>query len=201
MNKLILIASLLVGCAPQPASIVLDTTAASTVYETAPVALPTAKVLDAGGAAIEPAPVVTWSTSDGALATVDGATGTVTPIAEGTVEIVATVGEVKASWPLTVVLPDGVAVTGATDGQSLTIGTPVQLTGQVVNDDQPIAALPVTWKSSDEAIATVDGAGLVTPVAEGAVSVTAEGGGKSAVLALTVAAPVADLVNVAPTTP
>lgn len=51
---------------------------------------------------------------------------------------------------------------------------------------QPIATGPVTWTSSNSAVATVDGSGTVTGVAAGNATLTAAAGGISASVALTV---------------
>lgn len=178
---------LLAACAPQPASIQFADVGPSTVHETTPVKLPTAQVLDAKGQAIEPAPVVTWTASPEGVATLDATAGTLTPVADGSVEIVAQVGEVKGTWSLQVSLPDEVRVAGAPEGGAMPMGAPVTLTAAVYDGEQALSDMAVTWTSSDENIATVAD-GVVTPVAEGDVVIAAAGGGHSADVALKVTA-------------
>ena len=53
------------------------------------------------------------------------------------------------------------------------VGNTVQLTVNVVVSGDVPPATTVTWSSSDEAVATVDGDGLVTGVGEGEADITA----------------------------
>ena len=120
---------------------------------------------------------VTWSSSDQAVATVD-ANGLVTGKAGGTATITATstvdntksgsctvtVIEAQGSIPVT-----GVTVTPATT--SVQVGKTRSLTATVApaNADNKT----VTWRSSDEKVATVNANGVVTGVAAGKATITA----------------------------
>ena len=70
---------------------------------------------------------------------------------------------------------------------SLTVGdAAVQLTATVVPENATDAN--VDWSSSDLSVATVDGSGLVTAVAEGTATITAKAGDKTATCKVTVKA-------------
>ncbi len=130
---------------------------------------------------------LTWSSSDPAVATVDG--GAVTAVGGGTATITVTTEDgYSASCNVTVTVP----VTGvALDQTSLTreVGELQVLTATVSPSDA--TNQNVTWSSSDEAVATVDGSGVVT--AEGAgtatITVTTEDGGYTATCTVTVTKP------------
>ena len=113
------------------------------------------------GEAPAEAPAVTWSSADEAVATVDEA-GTVTGVAAGQTTVTAAAGEVSATRhvvvehateelavePLSLHLADGPAQASVT----------VEPAG---------LADRLTYKTGDDAIATVSSSGLVTPVKEG----------------------------------
>lgn len=68
------------------------------------------------------------------------------------------------------------------------LGETVQLTATVRDQNgQEIAGATVTWTSGDNAVATVNGTGLVTAVENGSATVTATSGGVSGTAAVTVA--------------
>jgi hypothetical protein len=117
---------------------------------------------------------VTWSSSDNAKATVD-ANGKVTAVAAGTASIIAATSDpsVKASAIVTVTaVSKGVTkVEIAPNAYVMKQGDFVQLTANVTRD--PGVAGTVTWASSATAIATVDGTGKVTAVANGSAVITA----------------------------
>jgi uncharacterized protein YjdB len=114
-----------------------------------------------------------WLSSDETLATVD-ADGVVTGVAEGPVVITATGKDSGASDTFNVyvfvVIPPTPVVSISGDS-SVKVGETLTLTAatQFANDSG------YEWKSSDEAIATVDADGVVTGVAEGPVVITATG--------------------------
>jgi Bacterial Ig-like domain (group 2) len=184
----------LVGCAPQPASIQFDGATPAAVYTMDNIALPVAKVMDAQGKAIEPAPAVTWTVEQADLAKIEGTN--LTPTAEGKVTVVATLGTVKQSFMVDVVVPDSVKISGAAEGDTVAVGATASLTGEVINADAALADLKVEWSSSDAAIATIAD-GVVTGVAPGNVAIVAKGGGQEATINLVVAA--ADMTAAVPT--
>jgi len=148
---------------------------------------------------------VTWATSNGAVATVD-ASGLVTGASEGTATITATADGVDGTATVTVSVPvNTVDVTPATS--QVNVSATVQLTATPKDINGNPIVRPVTWSSSDDAVATVDQAGLVTGVAEGTVTITATSGGVDGTAAVTVNDPVttvevtpaASTINVAET--
>ena len=126
---------------------------------------------------------VTWSSSNTAVATVDG--GKVTAVAPGTATITAKAGDKTATCAVTVekkVVP----VTSLTlDRTTLTMteGDTQTLTATVKPDNATDKT--VTWTSSNTSVATVDG-GKVTAVAPGTATITAKAGDKTATCAVTV---------------
>ena len=126
---------------------------------------------------------VAWSSSDTKIATVSDA-GLVTAVAVGSATITARADGKSATCAVTV---EPTAVESVTlDKTELTLhrGGTETLTATVLPED---ATDPkVVWTTSDEAIATVSDAGLVTAVAPGSATITAAAGDKSATCAVTV---------------
>ena len=123
-----------------------------------------------------------WSTSDGAIATVDQ-NGNVTAVSAGTVTITATVGTASASCAVTVTnavepTPDGVTLNKQT--LSLTVGASEALVATVTGTNSAV------WSTSDGAIATVGQNGNVTAVSAGTVTITVTVGTASASCVITI---------------
>lgn len=121
-----------------------------------------------------------WSVDDEAVATIDAATGVLTPIKAGEVTLTLTVTGNEFFEGDTLTCTVTVAQTNPNAGKTatgaaLTDATQTAYLGSVlalmVVDSQ---GLPVIWRSSNPAIATVDATGLVTPVKEGIAQITAE---------------------------
>lgn len=135
---------------------------------------------------------VNWSSSDESVATVDAA-GNVTGEGEGEATITATVDGVSATATVTVTVP--VASVDVTPAESaLSPGQTAQLTATPRAADGSALERPVTWSSSDEAVATVDGDGLVTVQGVGTATITAMSGGVSGTAEITVTDAVAIVV-------
>jgi len=136
----------------------------------------TVTVTDAAGVGF-PNAVITW-TSSNPLAAVVSPAGVVTSVANGTATVTATSDAViqtahvaVVQVPASVLLqPDSVVLSdpGATAQLTVTVRDALGFT---------LASPSVIWASTDSAIVTVDGAGLVTAVATGTVSMTADAGG------------------------
>ena len=130
---------------------------------------------------------VTWSSSDERVATVAG--GTVTAISVGTATITATTAdEVSATCTVTV-SENVIEVTGISLNQTsleLNIKETFTLTATVVPDNATDKT--VTWRSSDERVATVS-KGVVTAVGEGSATITATAGNESATCKVNVSIP------------
>ena len=113
---------------------------------------------------------VTWTSSDPAVASVDG--GAVKGLKEGTATVTATAGGKKAECRVSVsrkeVPVDAVSLDK--DELALYVGDSFTLTATVSPSDATDKT--VTWTSSDPAVASVDG-GTVLAVAKGETTVTA----------------------------
>ena len=133
--------------------------------------------------------VVSWSSSDRSVATVDK-TGTVQGLKPGTATVTAT-AEGKSGTCAVTVKAKAVNVTEVSlDMTELTLteGETETLTATVKPDNADNRK--VTWSSDKTEIATVDGAGRVTAVkaGEAVITVTTEDGGKTATCKVTVKA-------------
>lgn len=112
-----------------------------------------------------------WTSSDEAVATVDG-DGLVTAVSAGTAEIKVSASDVNlsSSCMVTVVVP----ATGITVPDKLELVMNGENTAQLGAEATPEDATDVTlmYTSSDETVATVDETGLVTAVANGEADIT-----------------------------
>src|SRR5439155_23938787 len=130
--------------------------------------------------------------------TVNGS-GLVTAKTAGSATIMAT-SEGKSGTARITVTPVPVAtVTVAPATASVATGQMVQLSATPKDaSGNPLTGRVITWTSSDNTIASVNGSGLVTGVAAGGpVTITATTEGKSGTASITVTAPVAT-VTVSP---
>lgn len=134
---------------------------------------------------------VTWSSDNDEVATVDQ-TGLVTAVADGTTNIKATVGELEATYAITVqeVRLESIDIKEATTihrGETETLE--VTYNPDTTTDDRT-----VTWASSDTKVATVDGNGTVTAVGKGSAIITARVGNHSDSCTVTVDAPLKQII-------
>ena len=127
--------------------------------------------------------VVTWSSSDIEIATVDA--GKVTAIREGEAVIQAKAGEKTAECKVTVSAKkiDVSAVQLNKSELSLIIGEEFTLTATIVPEDATVRT--VEWSTSDADVATVED-GKVVAIKEGTATIKAEADGKTAECAVTV---------------
>lgn len=143
------------------------------------------------GAALTGRPVA-WSTTDPTIATVDG-TGLVTGVGAGSATIRAT-SEGQTGTATVEVFPPVTRVVVAPNNPVATVGDTVQLTATVFTQgNNPIPNYPaawITWGSSNDTLATVDGNGLVTirsnGLIVGSVVITATAGGASGSTRITI---------------
>jgi uncharacterized protein YjdB len=116
---------------------------------------------------------VSWSSSDNSVATVSPS-GLVSAAAEGQTNIVATSEGKTANAPLTVTAAPVASVTVSPPSASIISGNTEQLTATLKDTHNNIlTGRTVTWSSSNNGVATVSGAGLVTAVATGNATITA----------------------------
>ena len=138
---------------------------------------------------------VTWSTSDGSVATVSSA-GVITAVGIGSVTVTASVGSRQGTLALTVTLVPvaSVLVTPAT--KSLFVGQTQQLTAATLDSaGGTLTNRTITWNTSDSTKARVAGSGLATAVGVGNVTITATSGSKSGTVTLQVSVvPIARIV-------
>ena len=145
-----------------------------------------AEAVDANGHAVEGAGF-SWASADTTVATVD-ATGLVTGVAGGRVEITATSSGVTGRADLTVVARTPTTVAVTPDTVALTaIGHTAQLAAEVRDQaGRLMDAVAVTWSSGDTMVAEVDSSGMVTAAGSGATVVSAMVGEVSGEAAVTV---------------
>ena len=130
---------------------------------------------------------VSWTSSNTAVATVNG-NGLVTAVSNGTSQITARAGNASGTSNITVAepVPTRIAVTPSSHTLEA-IGETVQLRATVRDQrNNTMSGQTITWSSGDEAVATVDGNGLVTAVSNGMAEITAKSGSLSANAAITV---------------
>ncbi len=135
-----------------------------------------ASIVDSVGQPL-PGQPVQWSSSDPAVAVVEGASedGVVTGITVGNAEVVARAGGMEGSVSVVVSAPAVGALTVSSPARQLVVGSTLALTavltdatGERVPDPQ------VSWRSADSQVLEVDAAsGLVTGRSPGRVRVTA----------------------------
>src|SRR2546426_535255 len=143
--------------------------------------------------------VVTWSTSNAGVATVNGS-GLVTGVVAGPATITATSEGKSGASAITVASVPVASVTGSPAAASVSTGQTVQLTATPRDaNGAPLSGRVVTWSSNNAAVATVNGSGLVTGVATGSATITATSEGQTGTSAISVSVPVAS-VTVSPGT-
>lgn len=151
--------------------------------------------IDAGGAELS-TPAVRWSSSAPSRATITPS-GALSAVAPGEATITARAGNVSQSLVVRVEAPRaaGLTVTGA---RALEVGGSVRLAATPVDAaGRPLASTEVSWRSSEQAVATVDD-GLVRAVAPGTAVITATADGRDESVTIRVNAPE---VTAAPASP
>ena len=138
--------------------------------------------------------VVTWSSSNTTQAVVSS-TGIVTGVAPGTVIITATSEGKSGTTTVTVTQVPVASVTLSPASVSVRTTKTATFTATVKDSlGNVVTNRPITWSSSNNAIATVN-AGVVTGVAVGTATITATSEGKSGTATVNVTAiPVASVV-------
>jgi len=137
--------------------------------------------------------VITWATTNAAVATVNG-NGLVTAVAAGSATITATSEGQSGTAAVTVTVPAPAPVASVTVSPataSLMVGGTQQLTATLRDaSGNVLTGRVITWATSAAAVATVNGSGLVSGVAAGTATVTATSEGSRDSAAVVVAVPV-----------
>lgn len=197
-----LVAALLIGCAPEPASIKFAGEPVTTVHTMDAVPVNKATVLDKEGKALPEQPKLTWKATPDTVAGLDAAKGMLTPKGNGEATVEATVGTVKGTYKFVVAMPDKVEVSGYTAGSAWPVGQAAQLKADVKAGDAVVGGQAVVWESSNTAVATVDDKGNVMGVAEGMATIKATSGTLSATVDVTIGgAPAVAADGAPPATP
>lgn len=119
-----------------------------------------------------------WSSSDTAVAAVDGS-GVATARGNGSTTITASTAGVSASATFTVD-QEVSAVTVTPDSASVTVDDTTRYDAEAADaNGNAVADADVAWSTTDTAVATVDGTGLVTGQSEGSAQVVAESSGQA----------------------
>src|SRR5439155_9123603 len=145
---------------------------------------------DAGGKPLR-GRVVTWTSGNGAVATVSGS-GLVSALAAGSAAITASSEGQSGGAAVTVT---AVSVPVASVGVSpttanLTTGQTVQLAATPQDaSGNPLTGRAVTWTSNNGSVGNVNGSGLVTALAAGSATITATSEGKSGTASVAVTTP------------
>ncbi len=181
--------------APAPATINVspDTVALAALGDTVRLS---AAVLDQLGRVIGDA-AVSWSSADESVATVDSA-GLVVAAGEGTTGVTATSGEASGVAAVSVMQAvSTVSVFPAAD--TLVAGDTLRLSAEALDaNGRAVSGAAFSWSSSEPAVATVDGVGLVTAASPGEAAITATSGGASGHMELLVIALAATAIDVTP---
>src|SRR6266853_328242 len=132
---------------------------------------------------------ISWSSSSTSVATVSSS-GLVTAKVAGSATITATSEGQSGTSAITVTPAPVASVTVAPASASVAVGATLQLTATPKDaNGNPLTGRVVTWQSSNNTIAGVNGSGLVSGVAAGGpVTITATSEGKSGSSSITVTA-------------
>jgi uncharacterized protein YjdB len=157
----------------------------------------TARAADGGTL---PGRTISWATGDADIATVDP-NGMVTAVATGDVAVTATSEGKIATAAVTVSNLAVATVAVLPSPSSVAVGKTARLTAvPKAADGTELIGRPVSWATSDPAVVTVDGTGLITGVAVGDATIAATSEGKSGSSQLTVSAVAVASVEVEPAT-
>jgi len=139
---------------------------------------------------------VTWTLSDTTAARLLG-DGAISTIAEGELQVIATVGNSTAMASVTVQASPITSVSIVPSNLSLVVGARSIVRAEARDGrGRLVKGATVTWKTSRASVASVDHDGMITAVAPGGALVTATVNGLSASAAINVAAAPAASVNI-----
>jgi alpha-tubulin suppressor-like RCC1 family protein len=142
-----------------------------------------ATVQDASGDTLTAA--VTWNSLNPSIATVNGS-GLVTGVTQGTAIITATSGGIVGRDTVNVGPAPVASVTLSAQGTHVGVGATIQYSATPRDAQGNPLTRPITWGTSDSAVATVNANGLVTGISAGTVLIVATSDGVSGSDTLTV---------------
>jgi uncharacterized protein YjdB len=144
---------------------------------------------------------ITWSSGTTSVATVSPS-GVVTGVAPGTATITATSEGKSAAASVTVTAPTAASVTVAPATATVTVGSTTALVATVRDASANVMVnASVTWTTSNAAVATVSGSGVVTGVGTGSATITARSGTATGTASVTVSPPPIHHITVTPSNP
>ena len=156
---------------PRPTTVTVSPATAELAALGATVQL-SAQVQDQNGQVMSGA-TVTWASSATAVATVS-ATGLVTAAGNGTATITATSGQASGSATVTVTQVVSSVTVAPAEANFAALGDTVRLTAEAFDaNGSAVTGVEFSWGTNDDAVATVDGSGLVTAMANGTATITA----------------------------
>ena len=130
--------------------------------------------------------VVTWASTSPGVATVNSS-GVVTGVAAGAATVTAACEGQSGTAAITVTVVPVASVAVSPAAASVTVGQAVQLTATPKDaSGNPLTGRTVTWATSNAAVATVSGNGLVTAGTPGTATITASSEGQNGTAAITV---------------
>ncbi len=137
-----------------------------------------------------PGKTFTWSSADTTIAVVDPATGVVTAVRNGAVQITASTDGVNGHATVTVAQVPTAVTISPPEATLAGVGASVQLTATAHDSGgTAVTGITFTWTTSDETIAQVSDAGLVTAQGQGAVTISASAAGVVGDASITVQIP------------
>lgn len=184
------------GATPQVASVAVNPSTPSVALN-AQVPLQ-AEVRDANGALV-PDAEVTWTVQDPTIVSVSSA-GVVTGLKIGTSQVAANALGKSGIATVTVTNTPVASVVVRPDRVNASVGSTTQLTAKAYDAAQnELTGRAISWTTSNAAVATVDGNGLVTAKTIGTATISAASGIATGSAAITVAPPGVGSVTVNPT--
>jgi uncharacterized protein YjdB len=198
MKKLMLLGVLAsVGCGPSVKRIAMEPAAQNLNSKGATVTVRASPKDDADKPVADVQ--LTWSSTDAAVASVDGA-GKVTANKSGKAVITAKAGDVSGTTQINVSIPASITL-GPPEVKLAGVGQTAMLQRAIKDDTGAVVNQPAVFTSSDPNVASVDNNGNVRAVNAGTATVTAKTGGLSAMVKVTVALPTFDKLEVKPKGP
>jgi uncharacterized protein YjdB len=144
-----------------------------------------AEPADANGHPVEGA-TVTWMSGDAAVVVVD-TSGLVRSVGNGEAAVTVTAGSVSGTAEATVAQVVTAVTVSPEALEFSALGDTLRLAAEPVDaNGHAVEGATVAWASDDDAVATVDGEGLVTAAGHGTAKIAATAGGASGAAAVTV---------------